>query len=120
MRRVLFLNVDGISEERTTNIHVFNIDDFEDFDAFNMYDSYFVLYNTLETVKNKTRLPFTSDVYNGNILIIKRKEDKIVPLTVDKFVKLIDKKMNVLGEEYSLSNSDSDPFDEMCDKSGEC
>ena len=120
MRRVLFLNVDGIAEERTTKMKIFNLDDFPDFNAVNSYPGLYVLYNTLEIEKNKSCIPFTEDSYNGSILIIKRKENVILNMTTNKFISLINKKKNVFGEEYSLSNSDSDPFDEICNKSGDC
>ena len=120
MRRVLFLNVDGIAEERTTKIKIFDINNFPDFNAVNVYPNYFILYNTLEREKNKSCIPFTEDTYNGSILIIRRKDNEILNMTTNKFISLISKKGNVFGEEYSLSNSDSDPFDEVCNKSGDC
>ena len=120
MKSVLFFNVEGIVEKRTTNKNTFQLLDYPDFDAVKKYNEYFILYTTLSTDKNKLHIPFTSDTFNGDILIIKVINDKIENLTIKKYMKLITTRGLVFGEEYDLSNSDSDPFDESCNLQGFC
>jgi len=118
MKGVLFFNTDGIVEQRTTKILEFKLGDFPDFNAYYEIEDYIILYKTLSTILNKTNIPFINETFNGNILIIKYKNDKIQNLTVEKFIKLIISKN--IKTETDLSDADSDPLDESCNLYGNC
>lgn len=118
MKSVLFFNVDGILEQRKTNIEIFDIKDFPDFNAVKKYPEYLVLYRTLSTQNNKVKLPFTDDTFNGEILLIKHSNEKLETLTASKFIKIITKKNKLKYSEYLSDSSDSDPLEESCNLSG--
>ena len=69
MKSVLFFNPDGIYEQRITNKTHFNIEDYSDFNAYKEYSGYYILYNTISIENNIIILPFTTERFNGSILI---------------------------------------------------
>tara|TARA_B100000427_G_C15488042_1_gene586265 strand:+ start:226 stop:582 length:357 start_codon:yes stop_codon:yes gene_type:complete len=118
MKNLIFFNTDGIVEIRTTNKTDFILSDYPDFNSVKEYPNYFILYNNLNTDENKVKIPFTDDKFNGNIMIVKRKNSKIRNLTLDMYLKMVNQR-NIKIENY-ISSSDSDTFEESCNLKQEC
>ena len=121
MKVILYFDTSGIHEERITNKSSFNISDYPDFDSFTEYSEYLVLFNKESTECNCVRLPFTTDIFNGSILVIKKsKNNRIITFQMSKYLGLLNTK-GIKTEYYSSDSSDEDPFSNSCNlKKKEC
>ena len=72
----------------------FDINRFPEYNNFKTYNNYIVLYNDIsENVNvNITTLPFTTDKFNGDILLVKiDKNMNIVNFNIESYVKILSK-----------------------------
>ena len=121
MKQYLYFNHDGSYQELKTSKENFQIEDYTEYNSHKKYPEYFVLYNdNVKLEKNIVLLPFTTDLFNGSIIVIKHKDEKITSFTFKKYLRLIS--VNIVLEEIKDSDSDSDcdPFDQSCNLSEKC
>ena len=113
MKTLIYFNNLGIHEERLTNKSLFDISDYPGFNSFNKYPGYLVLFDKESTECNCVKLPFTTDIFNGSILVIKlNKNDKIITFQISKYLALLDTR-GIKTEYYSSDSSDEDPFSNL-------
>jgi hypothetical protein len=113
MKTYLVFKKDGSLFEQKTLSTSFNIKEFIDYKNYKVYDNYIVLYNENENenenVLNITKLFFTTDTFNGNIAVIKIKNNSIKSFTIKKYLKLcIERSKPNKDFMYYTSESDSD------------
>ena len=71
-----------------------------------MYQDYLVMYNEDETSElNLTVLSFTTDRYNSDIGLIKLENNFIKSLTINNYIKLLEK------EKYEMCDEDTNVLD---------
>jgi len=67
-------------------------DEFEEYEHYIKCNDYIILYNKIDKDLNIHIIPFTEDKFYGDILIIKtNKNNEIVNLTKDTYIKIISK-----------------------------
>lgn len=92
MKSYLIFLKNGEILEKKTNTSVFDISQFGNFTKFKMYQDYVVMYNeNKNTELNLTVLSFTTDRYNSDIGLIKLENNIIKSLTMNNYVKLLEK-----------------------------
>ena len=92
MKSYLIFLKNGEILEKKTNMSVFDISQFGNFTKFKMYQDYVVMYNeNKNTELNLTVLSFTTDRYNSDIGLIKLENNTIKSLTMNNYVKLLEK-----------------------------
>lgn len=102
---LIFLKNGEIYEKKTGDI-VFDISRFSDFTKFKLYQDYIVMYNEIEnTDLNLTVLSFTTDRYNSDIGLIKIENNFIKSLTLNNYMKLLEK------EKYETYEEDTNALD---------
>ncbi len=121
MKILLFFNINGIHEEIMSNVKDFNISNFPDFKRYTEYPGFVVLYND-SNERNSVTLPFTTDVFNGDIMVLKiNKDNKMASLPIGTFVRLLGINKVAKFEDYSSDSSDDDPFSNSCNlRKSEC
>lgn len=107
MKSYLVFLKNGEILEKKTNVNVFDISKFKNFDSFKIYESYLVMYNKNESSEsNLTVLNFTTDRYNSDIGVFKIENDlSIKSFTLNSYIKLLKK------ETYEMYEEDTDVFD---------
>jgi len=125
MKSVIYFSSSGIHEEREVSNIVFKISEYPEFDSYKECADFLILYNSLSTEHNCVELPFTTDMFNGSILVIKiGKNNKIITFPFSKYLTLLNvRRSNSRGREegYSSDSSDEDPFSNSCNlKRTEC
>lgn len=123
MKAIIYFNSSGIHEERVANNTLFKIEEYPEFDSYTEYPEFVVLYNSLSTEHNCVELPFTTDMFNGSILVIKMSKNKrIITFPINKYLSLLNVRIsNSKNECYSSDSSDEDPFSNSCNlKRTEC
>ena len=107
MKSYLIFLKNGEILVKKTNLNVFDITKFKDFDSFKIYSEYIVMYNKSENSElNITVLNFTTDRYNSDIGLLKiEKELDIKSLTLNNYIKVLER------EKYELYEEDTDVFD---------
>ena len=110
MKILLYFDISGIHEERTTNSSSFNIKEYEEFNEYREYPGFLVLYNKDSIESSCVNIPFTTDTFNGDILIIKlNKNKKIITFPINKYLGMLNTK-KIKIECYSSDSSDEDPI----------
>ena len=107
MKSYLIFLKNGEILEKKTNVNIFDITKFKDFDSFKIYSDYVVMFNKSEnSERNLTVLNFTTDRYNSDIGLLKiENELNIKSLTLNNYIKLLEK------EKCELYEEDTDVFD---------
>jgi len=106
MKSYLIFLKNGEILEKKTNMSVFDISQFSNFTKFKMYQDYLVMYNEDETSElNLTVLSFTTDRYNSDIGLIKLENNFIKSLTINNYIKLLEK------EKYEMCDEDTNVLD---------
>ena len=106
MKSYLIFLKNGEILEKKTNTNVFDISHFGNFTKFKMYQDYVVMYNeNKNTELNLTVLSFTTDRYNSDIGLIKLENNTIKSLTMNNYVKLLEK------EKYEICEEDTNVLD---------
>jgi hypothetical protein len=102
---LIFLKNGEILEKKTNEI-VFDITRFDRFNKFKMYQDYLVMYNENENSElNLTVLSFTTDRYNSDIGLIKLENNLIKSLTMNNYIRLLEK------EKYETYEEDTNVLD---------
>lgn len=102
---LIFLKNGEIKEKKTDEI-VFNILRFSDFNKFKTYQDYIVMYNENKNSElNLTVLSFTTDRYNSDIGLIKIENNLIKSLTMNNYIKFLEK------EKYETYEEDTNVLD---------
>lgn len=92
MKSYLIFLKNGEIQEKKTKMNVFDISHFGDFTKFKMYQDYIVMYNEKEKSElNLTVLSFTTDRYNSDIGLIKLENNIIKSLTMNNYIKQLEK-----------------------------
>ena len=102
---LIFLKNGEICEKKTSNT-VFDISSFNNFTKFKLYQDYIVMYNEIENTElNLTVLNFTTDRYNSDIGLLKIENNIIKSLTMNNYIKLLEK------EKYETYEEDTNALD---------
>jgi hypothetical protein len=92
MKSYLIFLKNGEIKEKKTNENVFDISQFSGFNKFKTYQDFVVMYNENENSEmNLTVLSFTTDRYNSDIGLIKLENNLIKSLTMNNYMKLLEK-----------------------------
>ena len=92
MKSYLIFLKNGEIQEKRTNENVFDISRFSNFNKFKMYKDYVVMYNENKNSElNLTVLSFTTDRYNSDIGLLKIENNYIKSLTMNSYIKLLEK-----------------------------
>jgi hypothetical protein len=106
MKSYLIFLKNGEILEKKTNETIFDISRFGHFNTFKMYQDYVVMYNENENSElNLTVLSFTTDRYNSDIGLIKLENNLIKSLTMNNYMKLLEK------EKYEAYEEDTNVLD---------
>ena len=106
MKSYLIFLKNGEIKEKKTNMSVFDISHFSDFNKFKIYQDYVVMYNENENSEmNLTVLSFTTDRYNSDIGLIKLENNIIKSLTMNNYIRLLEK------EKYEIHEEDTNVLD---------
>lgn len=106
MKSYLIFLTNGEIREKKTNETVFDISHFKDFNKFKVYQDYLVMYNENENSElNLTVLSFTTDRYNSDIGLIKLENNLIKSLTINNYMRLLEK------EKYETYEEDTNVLD---------
>ena len=109
MKTYIVFKKDGTVFEQKTLSTVFNIKEFIDYKSYKIYNNYIVLYNENDDNLNITELFFTTDTFNGNIAVIKIKDNSIRSFKIKKYLKLcIERSKPNKDSMYYTSDSDSE------------
>lgn len=106
MKSYLIFLKNGEIQEKKTNENVFDISHFKDFNKFKIYQNFVVMYNEIKNSElNLTVLSFTTDRYNSDIGLIKIENKFIKSLTLNGYMKLLEK------EKYETYEEDTNALD---------
>jgi|TARA_B100000767_G_scaffold69195_1_gene65829 hypothetical protein len=106
MKSYLIFFKNGEIQEKKTNENVFDISKFKEFNKFKMYQDYIVMYKDGENSElNLTVLSFTTDRYNSDIGLFKIENNQIKSLTMNNYVKQLEK------EKYEIHEEDTNVLD---------
>ena len=109
MKTYLVFKKDGNVFEQKTLSTIFNIKEFIDYKCYKVYNNYIVLYSENDDNLNITKLFFTTDTFNGNIAVIKIKDNNIKSFKINKYLKLcIELSKPNRDSMYYTSDSDSE------------
>ncbi len=105
MKSYLIFLKNGEIQEKKTNVIVFDIIQFKQFEFYTLYRDFIVMYNK-ESELNLTVLNFTTDRYNSDIGLIKIDGNlNIKTLTLNNYIKLLER------EEYEIYDEEVDILD---------
>tara|TARA_B100000768_G_scaffold123672_1_gene114418 strand:- start:16 stop:369 length:354 start_codon:yes stop_codon:yes gene_type:complete len=106
MKSFLIFLKNGEIQEKKTNVNLFDITHFKQFEMYKVYKEHIVMYNNVNSGMNLTVLNFTTDRYNSDIGLIKIDfESNIKSLTLNNYIKLLEK------EKYEIQEEDTDALD---------
>jgi len=107
MKSFLIFLKNGEIQEKKTNVNVFDITHFKQFEFYKMYDGYVIMFNKNNNSEmNLTVLNFTTDRYNSDIGLIKLECNlNIKSLTLNSYIKLLEK------EKYEIPEEDTNVLD---------
>ena len=106
MKSYLIFLKNGEIKEKKINDSVFDISQFKDFNKFKIYQDYIVMYNENKNSElNLTVLSFTTDRYNSDIGLIKLENNIIKSLTMNNYIRLLEK------EKYETYEEDTNVLD---------
>ena len=111
MKTVLLFKENGEMSEIKLKLQTdaFSPQAFPQYNSYTIYNNYVVFYNVENDTLNISILPFTSDRFNGEILVIKVDNDMIVNnFTVDMYLKILLKNKSEDNEMYYSSDSDGE------------
>jgi len=92
MKNILCFKKNGEITVSSTECKVFDSNLFADFLSYTLYDGYIIMYNDNEKDKNITQFYFTSDRFNGDVILIKvNKNNEIKNLTIEAYFKNLNK-----------------------------
>ena len=105
MKAYLVFLKNGEIQEKKTNVNVFDIIHFKQFKFYKIYQDFIIMYNEHEHELNFTVLNFTTDRYNSDIGLIKLENNFIKSLTINNYIKLLEK------EKYEMCDEDTNVLD---------
>lgn len=111
MKTVLLFKENGEMSEIKLKLqtYTFSPSVFPQYNSYKIYNNYVVFYNAEKDTLNISILPFTSDRFNGEILVIKVSTDMVVNnFTVDMYLKILLKNKSEDNEMYYSSDSDGE------------
>ena len=89
MKTYLVFKQNGEIDERKTELKILNINDFNLFNSISYYNNFALIYNSQNNYKNITVFSFTEDVFYGDILLFKVKDNKLSNLSISDYSKKI-------------------------------
>jgi hypothetical protein len=105
MKAYLVFLKNGEIQEKKTNVNVFDIIHFKQFKFYKIYQDFIIMYNEHEHELNLTVLNFTTDRYNSDIGLLKIENNIIKSLTMNNYIKLLEK------EKYETYEEDTNALD---------